>query len=187
MPQPRSSFDACVAGDTLYVVGGWALQGDQETEWHGTAWLVDLSQQPICWKPLPNPPFQRRALSVGALDGRIHVIGGMQPSGEATTGTAVFDVAEGQWSKGADLPGDTMEGFGSACFPAAGRLYVSTISGKLLRLGDDAKTWQQVRDLPSSRFFHRMLPIGGNRLIFLGGASMKTGKFAEVDVVEPSD
>ena len=31
MPTPRSSFDAAVAGDTLYVVGGWSMQGDQAT------------------------------------------------------------------------------------------------------------------------------------------------------------
>ncbi len=182
MPADRSSFDAAVAGDTLYVVGGWAMQGEKETVWLDSAHAVDLSQTPLTWKPLAKPPFQRRALSVGALQGKVYVIGGMQPDGAVTTGTVVYDPKADAWTDGPRLPGDDMEGFGTACFPARDRLYVSTASGNILRLSDDGDAWESVAKLKAGRFFHRMLPFDRQHFAILGGASMKTGRFAQVDL-----
>src|SRR5690606_6861170 len=44
LPEPRSSHDAAVVGDTLYVAGGWSMQGGDEAHWHTTAWKLDLTQ-----------------------------------------------------------------------------------------------------------------------------------------------
>ena len=66
LPEPRSSHDAVVIGDKLYVAGGWHL-GGEDPKWHQTAWVTDLSQEKIVWEPLPEPPFQRRAVSLGHL------------------------------------------------------------------------------------------------------------------------
>ncbi len=184
MPTPRSSFDAVVAGDHLYVVGGWAMQGGEKTVWQDTVYTVDLSQRVLKWSLVAEPPFQRRALSAGAFNGRVYVIGGMQPDGKVTTRTAVFHPEADAWMEGPDLPGDDMEGFGAACFPAGDRLYVSTASGKLLRLSSDGKSWQTAKELQTGRFFHRMLPIDRHHLVILGGASMKTGSFSEIEVVK---
>ncbi|MFQ5929646.1 MAG: Kelch repeat-containing protein, partial [Acidobacteriota bacterium] len=87
MPTPRSSFDAVVAGDHLYVVGGWAMQGGEKTVWQDMVYTVDLSQRLLEWSLVAEPPFQRRALSAGAFNGRVYVIGGMQPDGKVTTRT----------------------------------------------------------------------------------------------------
>jgi outer membrane protein assembly factor BamB len=184
LPSPRSSFDAVVSGDKLFVVGGWTLQGEKETTWPASAYSVELSERSLDWQAIPQPPFQRRAISVGALDGKLYVIGGMQPDGSITTETAILNPEMGNWSQGPMLPGDKMEGFGTACCTLAGRLYVSTISGKLLRLSDDGKSWQLVRQLSEARFFHRMMPIGDNRLLLLGGANMEKGKFSSLEMVE---
>lgn len=183
LPEPRSSFDAAVAGDEIYLIGGWQLRGDDDRIWHQTAHLLDLSQEKPAWKALPKPPFQRRALAVAAHDGKIYAIGGMTPKGPDTR-VDVFDISTQSWSQGPSLPGKGMEGFGSSAFAAAGRLYVSTYSGTLLRLSEDGSEWEKVRKLRRDRFFHRMLPIAKDRLLMVGGASMSTGKFAEVDVIE---
>ncbi|NQV27257.1 MAG: hypothetical protein HQ518_23155 [Rhodopirellula sp.] len=44
LPEPRSSHDAAVLGDTLYVAGGWDMPGaGKDRVWHQTAWTLDLS------------------------------------------------------------------------------------------------------------------------------------------------
>ena len=186
IPGPRSSFDAAVAGDTLYAVGGWTMHGNKETDWQESAWSVDLSQNTLEWKPMSKPPFVRRALSVGALDGKVYVIGGMQPDGKVTRETVIYDPQTDRWSDGPQLPGDDMEGFGSACYAIQQRLYVSTASGKLLRLSDDGSEWQIVKNLPSARFFHRMLPTDDSRFVILGGANMESGRFSQCELVTPN-
>jgi N-acetylneuraminic acid mutarotase len=185
LPEPRSSFDAAVLGDTIYVIGGWQLSGPGENHWHETAWSLDLSATKPEWKPLPPPPFQRRALSVAAFENKIYAIGGMQETGGPTTRVDVYDPQSGKWSQGPSLVGEKpLAGFGSSAFAVGDGLYVSTIEGKLQRLSDDDSAWEPVRQLERARFFHRMLPLDDHRLVFVGGASMEVGKFEEVDVVD---
>jgi N-acetylneuraminic acid mutarotase len=184
MPSPRSSFDAVVLGDVLYVVGGWAMQGEKETEWQATALSIDLSAAPLGWRTLSPPPFKRRAMTLGAHDGRVYVIGGMQPDGKVTGKTAIYNPADNTWSEGPALPGDDpMEGFGADAAVLDGRLYVSTATGKLLRLSDDEKKWESAGQLAKGRFFHRMVPREKGRFMILGGAHMEQGRFVEVDEV----
>jgi N-acetylneuraminic acid mutarotase len=184
LPEPRSSFDAAVLADKIYVVGGWALSGSDESQWHETAYSIALSDKDPQWQALPQPPFQRRALAVAAYQNRIYAIGGMQQKGGPTTKVAIFDPQENTWSEGPALPGEPMEGFGCSAFATGGRLYVSTISGQLLRLGEDGGKWEPVTKLERARFFHRMLPLDDQHLVLFGGASMSEGKFGEVDVIE---
>ena len=183
LPEPRSSFDAVVMDGKLYVVGGWALQGGSDATWHKTAYVMDLANEPPRWKALPDPPFRRRALSLAAHDGKLYAIGGMQPSGKPTTRVDVFDPETGKWSVGPSINGDPLEGFGSSSFAQAGHLYVSTLRGNLQRLSSDGETWETVRKLENARFFHRMLPLGDDELLMVGGADMEIGKFPELDVI----
>ncbi|MEQ8785658.1 MAG: kelch repeat-containing protein [Pirellulaceae bacterium] len=184
LPEPRSSHDAAILGDKLYVAGGWALRGEDDSKWHDTAWVMDLAADKPTWKALPKPPFQRRALALAAHDGKLYVIGGMQPKGGPSTRVDVFDPQTGGWSEGPSLPGEPIEGFGSSAFATAGKLYVSTIRGNLQRLSDDGSKWQLVRELETARFFHRMLPIAEGKFVLVGGANMSIGKFGHLDVVE---
>ena len=185
LPEPRSSFDAAVLGDKIYVIGGWQMQGDGETKWHKTAHVLDLSANSPVWKALPEPPFQRRALSVAAHDGKVYAIGGMQPKkGGPTTRVDIYDPSTGKWSQGPGLVGEGMEGFGSSAFAVGKALYVSTISGKLQRLAEDGKSWKVVRQLERARFFHRMLPLSDEQLLSVGGGSMTKGRYEQLDVIE---
>lgn len=184
LPEPRSSHDAAVLGNTLYVVGGWAMAGDADSVWHKTAWSMDLSVEEPRWQALPAPPFQRRALAVAAHEGKIYAIGGMQEQGGPTTRVDVFDPRSGQWTQGPSLVGEEpITGFGASAFATGGQLYVSTIKGTLQRLSSDGKSWEIIGETPTPRFFHRMLPVDAQRMVVVGGASMKTGKFEQVEIL----
>ena len=184
LPEPRSSFDAVMLDNVIYVVGGWQMAGEAETRWHETAWSLDLSSNPLVWKPLAKPPFQRRAVGAAAYGGKVYVIGGMQNRGGPTTKVAIYDPEKDIWSAGPSIPGEGMEGFGTAAFAQGGRLFVSTYGGHLLRLSEDGKTWEKSQKLATARFFHRMLPVGKQQMIFFGGANMEIGKFDHVDLIE---
>jgi outer membrane protein assembly factor BamB len=183
MPSSRSSFDAVVANGVLYVAGGWSMQGGKESAWQETALAFDFTAESPQWRELPKPPFQRRALALGTLNDKVYAIGGMLPEGKITRRTAIYDPAQKAWSEGPELPGEDMEGFGASCCALGDRLYVSTSSGKLLKLSQDGKSWENVQQLPDGRFFHRMLPVSDHQLILIGGASMQRGKYATVEVV----
>lgn len=184
LPEARSSFDAAVLGDTIYVMGGWAMAGDARRVWHETAWKLDLSQDVPQWQPIANAPFERRALAVAAHDGKIYAIGGITSGDDTTLETDVYDPQSDSWTQGPELVGESgMAGFGAAAFATGGRLYVTTVSGTLQRLTADGKSWEVVATLPTGRFFHRMLPIADNRFVLVGGSN-REGRVTAVEVIE---
>ncbi|MDG2222826.1 MAG: kelch repeat-containing protein, partial [Rubripirellula sp.] len=183
LPEPRSSFDAAVLGNKIYVVGGWSMQGDGESKWHESACVLDLDQSQPKWQTLPAPPFQRRALSLAAHDEKIYVMGGMDHNGGISTRVDIYDPKTKSWGRGPNLQGEEMDGFGSSAFAVGGRLYASTYSGLLQRLSADGESWEVLKELDLDRFFHRLLPLASNELMAIGGASMSSGKFDELEVI----
>ena len=183
LPDARSSHDIAVVGDTLYVVGGWDMQPGKENRWHDTAWSVDLSQKEISWKPVAQPPFRRRAVTLAAWEGKLYCIGGMQERGGPTTAVAVYDPAADKWSDAGRLLGTPMDGFGASAFAQGDALYVTTMSGSVQRLQGDAGEWKFVGQVQHPRFFHRMLPWKDNQLVIVGGAHMEVGKIQELEVI----
>ena len=184
LPEPRSSLDAAIVGDTVYVIGGWKLDGDSDSnKWHTTAWSLNLVEEDATWKPIAGPPFQRRALSVAALGGKLFVIGGMTSKSKPTTRVDIYDPVTDSWSLGKPIPGSGMSGFGSASFATGGQLYVSTMDGFLHRWNSTTKDWDTIAKSDPARFFHRMLPISDTSLLMIGGANMEIGKFTQIDRV----
>lgn len=184
LPEPRSSFDAVVAGDMLYVIGGWALQEDgSESKWHETAWRINLCQTNLKWESTPKPPGLRRANSVAEIDGKIYSMGGLNDDGDISADTFVFDPETNKWSDAPAVPGETMDGFGSSSFNVGGRLILSTFSGQVLQLSKDGKQWDQIHELEPGRFFHRLVAIDNQRFLILGGTSHKGGKQPSVVVL----
>jgi N-acetylneuraminic acid mutarotase len=184
LPQPRSSFDAVVIGDKVYVVGGWNLQSEAEPVWCEEAYEYDLSSGSAgSWRKLPRPPFQRRALAAGEYNGELFVIGGMDSDGSISTSVNIFNAQTQRWRDGIDLPNSNrMEGFGVACAKVDGNLIVATHSGRIYRFDAAQNNWQMIEQLDDSRFFSRLVPIREKRFAIIGGASMVSGKFVDVHV-----
>lgn len=185
LPEGRSSHDAAVVGDTVYVVGGWNMQGagGSTAKWHTDALAYDLKAEKGEWKTIAAPNFERRALALAAWNGRLVCIGGMGSKGGATTDVAIFDPAKDTWLEGPALLGTAMDGFGASAFASGDTLYATTMTGSIQRLEPDAKAWQSVGQLAHPRFFHRVLPLPGNKLVVVGGASMETGKVLAIEIL----
>jgi len=186
LPEPRSSHDAALVGDTLYVVGGWNMQGGgSSARWHDTMVSMDLSAKTLEWKSIPAP-FHRRALSVAAHQQKLVCIGGMTDSSGPTTQTSIFDPATQKWVDGPTLAGSAMDGFGTSSFASGDSLYVTTISGSIQRLPADSKGWEYLGQLAFPRFFHRMV-VWNDKLVIVGGANMEEGKAESVEILKLSD
>ncbi|MCO8124154.1 hypothetical protein NHH03_20590 [Stieleria sp. TO1_6] len=187
LPEGRSSTDAAVLGDRVYVFGGWKMSGDQENQWHQSAYSLDLSDPSANWQPTAQPPFQRRAVSVAAHQGKLFVIGGMQPDNKPTTRVDVYSPDDDTWTQGPSIPGSGMSGFGSSSFATGGHLYVSTMDGFVHRLDPSGDRWTTIAAIDPPRFFHRMLPRGEKQLLLIGGANMEIGKFTAIDAIDLAD
>lgn len=188
LPEARSSHDAAIVGNTLYVVGGWNMEGGgRDTKWHDTALACNLDAEKLEWKPIAAPPFQRRALALAAWNGKLYCIGGMQSKGGTTTQVAIYDPQQNSWSNGPAIAGEGMDGFGSSAFACGDSLYVTTISGSIQRLHGEGKAWEYLGQAAHPRFFHRMLPWNDEQLVLVGGASMQVGKILELEVLRLTD
>lgn len=195
LPEPRSSLDACVLNDHLIVAGGWSLNGKaDDSTWHDTIWSLDLRSSDAQWVALPNDGdvrfTARRALSTVVSDGKLFVIGGMLPEGKTTTAVLIYDPATKRWSRGPDVPGEAMEGFGTAAVATGGKLLVNTISGYVHQLSDDQTRWETIAKMERARFFHQLVPTrrvsedgDEDAVLSIGGVNMSTGKFDEIDLI----
>ncbi len=104
---PRSSHDVAVIGDELYVVGGWDLTGKvNDVEWTRDMMVMDLSAQNPTWTSLPQP-FERRALTAAAFDGKLYVIGGMNSKDVVERTVNIYDPQSVERRPKASGGGDT--------------------------------------------------------------------------------
>ncbi|MCP4191766.1 MAG: hypothetical protein GY768_14210 [Planctomycetaceae bacterium] len=179
LPEPRSSHDAVVMDDKLYVMGGWSLSGSDEGEWIGHGLVTDLAADQQVWEKIEQP-FERRALAVGHLDGKLIVVGGIDSNGEISREVNVYDPESSEWSEGVSYPGEGLTGFGVSAWNLDGCLYVSGFDGVVNCLRDPRGKWEAVGQLAEPRFFHRMLPGPDGGLLLMGGASMQ-GHLDEVE------
>lgn len=184
LPDRRSSHDSIVIGDTLYVIGGWALGGETRTaggaKWHNTYLTLDLAKPEASWQAYPQP-FERRALAVYGVGTKIYAIGGMDSGEDIVTLVSILDTTTQKWSEGPRLPSDKLGGFGFAAITHEGRLFASGAEGVLLELRGEV--WMPIAKLQQPRYFHRFVSGGKGKLIALGGES-REGKKASPEIIE---
>jgi len=185
LPSARSSHDAVVIGDHLYVVGGWNLTGDgDDGEWHDHALVTDLTKHPITWERI-DVPFQRRALAASTRNGNLYVIGGMNDGHDIERTVSVYEPAEERWSDGPELPGEGMNGFGVSAWNLGDKLLVSGTDGRVHCLSEDGTKWETAARLATPRFFHQLVPAPQeNRLLAVGGAAMREGHLTSIEVID---
>lgn len=185
LPAPRSSHDAVVVGDKIYVAGGWELSGTtSKAVWPKNALVFDLKNPAAGWREFPQP-FQRRALALAAQGSRIYCLGGMDSDNKTTLAVEVYDTATGQWSKGPDLPPGRHKGFSCSAIAQNGRLYANMFQGDLLRLTADGSAWEIVGRVQHPRLSHRIVTAGRTQLIALGGEDGEE-KRPELELLSPS-
>lgn len=178
LPAPRSSHDAVVIGDTLYVFGGWQMKAGETPTWFDHGLTLNLASAGAKWEKVPQP-FVRRALTAAVHGGTIYVICGLTEDGDTSHNVNVFDPKSGTWTKGPDVPGNRMNGFTPAACVCGDGLFLSPADGKVYKLAGDA--WKETATLEKGRWVHRVV-TDGKRLIVLGGAS-KDGNVAAVETV----
>lgn len=173
LPAPRSTHDSVVVGDRIYVIGGWSMNGGDSvnSDFVDSALVFDLSRANATWEKLPDPPFIRRALAVGALGGKVYAIGGLTDDGKVVRSVDVYDPAARTWSSGPELPGGKRQGFAPSAFEAGGRLYVCGADGDVLRLAGAGNRWEVTGRLATPRVAHRLLPGIAHDVLAVGGNS----------------
>jgi hypothetical protein len=186
LPEARSSHDAVVIGDTLYVLGGWTLAGESQGTWLDTAWSFDLTNPQGKWQAVAAPTFKRRALAVAAWNGQLVAIGGMDDDAKVSRRVDALDLASGQWSELPQLPRAQMAGFGVSAWNLDGKLLVSGADGRVHQLSDDGAAWQPVGELATGRFFHRLMPDAAGAVLAVAGASPEEGHLATIERFSPA-
>jgi N-acetylneuraminic acid mutarotase len=168
MPAGRSSLDVALLGSTVYVGGGWRLDGGANSgTWQSSLLALDLAQPGARWQEIASP-IERRALALAAAAGRIVVIGGLTREKEMSRRVDVFDPNGARWSRGPDFPADA---FGIAAASDGDAVYASARDGVLYRWAPGDAAWSAVRPLAFPRFFHRLVPAGKGTLVAVGGIS----------------
>lgn len=168
LPEGRSSHDVVVIGDQLIVAGGWTLRDPEKAAWAGTMVIMDLAAPTPAWRT-SSQPFQRRALIAAVHDGKMYVMGGIQPNNAVSTDVDIYDPSTSAWSKGPKLPTALINSFAPAAVDHDGQLYVNLGDGGLYRLDDAAGQWRDAGKT-SPRVAHRMISSSQGILI-LGGAT----------------
>jgi N-acetylneuraminic acid mutarotase len=79
-----------------------------------------------------------------------------------------------------------MDGFGCSAFAVGQQLIVTTVSGSIQGLSPNQSEWEYLGQLDHNRFFHRVLPLGSDSLLIVGGANMEEGKTNRVEVLRIS-
>jgi hypothetical protein len=183
LPAARSSHNAAVIGDRLYVVGGWKLDGKSPGAWQTDALVYDFTNAKAGWQKLPPADFKRRALAAGIWKGKVFALGGIDDKGKPSLRVDCFDPQSGKWSQGPRLPGMGMAGFGASACNLDGDLYVSGIRGILYRLSNAGLAWEEAGRLKTPRFFHQLVPGPHGSLLAVGGAS-ENGHVATIEQID---
>lgn len=168
MPAGRSSHDAALVGSTVYVGGGWKLDGPAASgTWQTDLLALDLAHDDARWQAIASP-IERRALALASAGGRLFAIGGLTRDRQVSRRVDVFDPANGEWTRGPDFPADA---FGVAATAIDGAVYASARDGVLYRLAAGDAAWTAVQTLAFPRFFHELVAAGPNAVIAVGGIS----------------
>lgn len=181
LPGPRSSHNAVVLEGVVYVVGGWALTGDDQGEWQAGALAYELGAVGAAWRELPEPPFKRRALAVSHAGGKVVALCGMSEEAKISQQVFTYDPQSQVWAEGPEFPGKPFDGFGLAAWNVRGALYAGGLEGTLYRLSATGDAWEEADRFAMKRFFHQLVPDGRGGLLAVAGATHDAGHTSTIE------
>lgn len=171
LPAPRSSHDAWISGDKIYVVGGWEMRGEgNSNRWHKTVEVLDLAETEPSWTSIEQP-FIRRALAVAILGEELFCMGGLDNGGDTSDEVDILNLKANEWRKGPRLPDTPMHGFGLTAMVDEddGKLYITGFDGKIhTYAGEDG--WVEVGQFEHGRMFGRLVDPPNAPVVVMGGA-----------------
>ena len=184
LPEPRSSHELVVHKGKLYVIGGWNMKDGEGVEWHFNGLVADLSKQPIKWNKLPSTDWKVRANSAAIVKNQLYVIGGLDDNG-TTSAVRKLNLKNLKWSTVSDLPSSNqIKGFGSAACNLNGKLVVGGFSYQPQVYVESNASWNpSPQKIKGKRFFHRMIPLSGENVLFIGGANFE-GHIKNIEVLD---
>lgn len=182
LPKPRSSHDAFISGDRLFVAGGWQMRGEESSLWASTIEVLDLAAAEPAWRSL-DQPFRRRALAVVATETHLFCLGGLDNGGDTSLEVDILDLKTEKWSKGPELPDGPVKGFGLAATTVGGEVFITGFSGDVHRLDAEAEKWVKIGELETGRMFARLAPVDSETLVVVGGGTRK-GRALKLELVE---
>lgn len=174
LPLPLYLHATVVAGDALFIIGGWDGQGTRAEVWRAPI----LSDGRIGgWAAMPPYPTTLDLHDAVFFNGRIYVAGGWNgaQAQQAVYAAPLQGNGLGPWQRVGDLPQAL---YRLAITADSQRLYVTggfsgneTVSGALYVAGansDGSLTPWQTYTLPQPLFYHEAL-IHDGQLVILGG------------------
>lgn len=180
MPSPKADLSLVALDGKLYAIGG--TRDDRE--------MFVFDPQVREWESVELPVgVTRRGAAAVALDGRIHVLGGIGEAGVSAQHD-IFDPANGEWSRGPDLP-DPASGLAAAVHD--GRIHVfggraadgrTTLQTHLSWAPDETR-WRGETALPAPRTGADAAVL--DRGIFLVGGGAGGGFFAPFTALDSTD
>ena len=166
----RRTMPSSLVTRCMWSVAGRCAGGDStNAEFLDTALVFDLNRPERRWENLPTPPFRRRALAAASIKEKVYVLGGLTENGKVVKAVDLYDPARHAWSRGPELPGDKLQGFGPSAFGVGERLYFSGADGLIHRLNESGDGWEVAGKLTIPRLTHRLLPGIEDDLLAVGG------------------
>jgi len=158
------------------------------------------------WVRGPNLPSPRQDAATAVLDGRIYIIGGFGPGGEATNTTYVLEPAAGTdltpsasappapvlpvgtWSTARSAP-ESMDHAAAAALDGfvyvAGGSIENKVSNKFWRYDPIDDSWATMPPLPVSRYGATMQALD-DKLYLIGGAATRGQDERSIEVFDPA-
>ena len=190
LPVGRSDVAAAWSGDTLYVLGGY-----DGTTAHILGSVMTWQIGAPSWSTSADPLTTARSQHAAAVlpDGKIYVLGGEHDLvGNELDAFEYYQPGTAGWNTLVAMPTPrkllTMTPIGTQLYAIGGNRYVSTGMPytRVVEVYDTAApAWSQVTSIPSGRYGHAAVVVGGKIYVLGGRRQDVNATTATVDVFTP--
>ena len=191
MPTPRYYPKAAVVNDTIYVFAGWYQERGVKTEYPVRVEAYDPATD--TWTRKKDMPVSRVHPAVGAVDGKIYIIGGSTgwdwEDERRMDRVDIYDPATDTWEEGPKMPTRRDAYLGGV---VNSHIYViggyGPPGGQVLSAIEEydpiTRQWQKKKDMLNVKFSFRTAVVEDD-IYVIGGIDKSRQYLATVDVYNP--